>query len=104
MTRLPALCDRCASVCVPPVHCTRQRLESSQVLTPPRVVLSQCPEQALGGVYSVLNQKRGLVFEEAQRPGTPIFNLKVPAPAACVTVPLSDSLLVLCECPLRVSG
>jgi translation elongation factor EF-G len=39
----------------------------------------QCPEQALGGVYSVLNQKRGLVFEEAQRPGTPIFNLKVRA-------------------------
>lgn len=28
-------------------------------------------------MYSVLNQKRGLVFEEAQRPGTPIFNLKV---------------------------
>ena len=24
----------------------------------------QCPEGALGGVYSVLNQKRGMVFEE----------------------------------------
>ena len=40
----------------------------------------QCPEGALGGVYSVLNQKRGMVFEEAQRPGTPIFNLKAYLP------------------------
>ena len=36
--------------------------------------------QALGGIYSVLNQKRGHVFEEAQRPGTPIFNLKAYLP------------------------
>ena len=40
----------------------------------------QCPEGALGGVYSVLNQKRGLVFEEQQRVGTPIFNLKAYLP------------------------
>ena len=38
------------------------------------------PDQALGGIYSVLNQKRGHVFEEAQRPGTPIFNLKAYLP------------------------
>ena len=38
------------------------------------------PWQALGGIYSVLNQKRGHVFEEAQRPGTPIFNLKAYLP------------------------
>ncbi len=36
--------------------------------------------QSLGGIYSVLNQKRGHVFEEAQRPGTPIFNLKAYLP------------------------
>ena len=36
--------------------------------------------QALGGIYSVLNQKRGHVFEEMQRPGTPIFNLKAYLP------------------------
>lgn len=34
----------------------------------------------MGGVYSVLNQKRGMVFEEMQRPGTPIFNLKAYLP------------------------
>ncbi len=28
----------------------------------------------------MLNQKRGHVFEEAQRPGTPIFNLKAYLP------------------------
>ena len=53
-----------------------------------RPSLLQCPEQALGGVYSVLNQKRGLVFEEAQRPGTPIFNLKV--------LPAAQDSLFLC--------
>ena len=36
--------------------------------------------QALGGIYSVLNQKRGHVFEEQQRVGTPIFNLKAYLP------------------------
>ena len=36
--------------------------------------------QALGGIYSVLNQKRGHVFEEMQRAGTPIFNLKAYLP------------------------
>ena len=39
-----------------------------------------CCVQSLGGIYSVLNQKRGHVFEEAQRPGTPIFNLKAYLP------------------------
>lgn len=36
--------------------------------------------QVLGGIYSVLNQKRGHVAEEEQRPGTPIFNLKAYLP------------------------
>ena len=47
--------------------------------SPPRSPLV-CFLQALGGIYSVLNQKRGQVFEEAQRPGTPIFNLKAYLP------------------------
>jgi len=36
----------------------------------------QVPENAMGGVYSVLNKKRGQVFSEEQRPGTPMFNIK----------------------------
>lgn len=51
-----------------------------RLLEPVYLVEIQCPEQAMGGVYSVLNQKRGMVFEEAQRPGTPIFNLKAYLP------------------------
>ncbi|KAJ7982012.1 Elongation factor 2 [Quillaja saponaria] len=40
----------------------------------------QPPEQALGGIYCVLNQKRGHVFEEMQRPGTPFYNIKAHLP------------------------
>ncbi|KAI3824730.1 hypothetical protein L1987_06201 [Smallanthus sonchifolius] len=36
----------------------------------------QAPEQALGGIYSVLNQRSGHVFEEMHRPGTPLYNIK----------------------------
>ena len=54
----------------------RRALYASQLTARPRLcepiylVEIQAPEQALGGIYSVLNQKRGHVFEEAQRPGT----------------------------------
>eukprot|EP00891_Asterochloris_glomerata_P007131 jgi/Astpho2/7131/Aster-08310 len=64
----------------------RRALYASQLTARPRLcepvylVEIQAPEQALGGIYSVLNQKRGHVFEEAQRPGTPIFNLKAYLP------------------------
>lgn len=36
----------------------------------------QCPESAVGGIYGVLNRRRGIVFEEAQVPGTPMFIVK----------------------------
>merc|ERR1711871_1001949 len=38
------------------------------------------PEQALGGIYSCLNKKRGHVFAEDNRPGTPIYNLNAYLP------------------------
>ncbi|KAF1345235.1 P-loop containing nucleoside triphosphate hydrolase protein [Delphinella strobiligena] len=40
----------------------------------------QVPENAMGGIYSVLTRRRGHVFEEAQRPGTPLFNIKAYLP------------------------
>ncbi|KAI8872071.1 elongation factor 2, partial [Ramicandelaber brevisporus] len=40
----------------------------------------QCPENAVGGVYSCMNRRRGVVFEEMQRPGTPMYNLKAHLP------------------------
>lgn len=51
-----------------------------RLLEPVYLVEIQAPEQALGGIYSVMNQKRGMVFEEAQRPGTPMYNVKAYLP------------------------
>ena len=42
----------------------------------------QCPENAIGGIYSVLNKRRGQVFSEEQRPGTPMFTVKAFLPVA----------------------
>jgi len=35
----------------------------------------QTVETALGGIYSVMNRRRGVVLEEANRPGTTIYNI-----------------------------
>jgi elongation factor 2 len=51
-----------------------------RLLEPVYLVEIQAPEGALGGIYSVLNQKRGHVFEEIQRPGTPLYNIKAYLP------------------------
>jgi len=40
----------------------------------------QCPENAIGGIYSCLNKRRGQVFSEEQRPGTPMFTVKANLP------------------------
>lgn len=40
----------------------------------------QCPENAIGGIYSVLNRRRGQVNSEEQRPGTPMFTIKAYLP------------------------
>uniref|UniRef100_T1J7D8 Tr-type G domain-containing protein n=1 Tax=Strigamia maritima TaxID=126957 RepID=T1J7D8_STRMM len=40
----------------------------------------QCPENAVGGIYGVLNRRRGHVFEESQVPGTPMFMVKAYLP------------------------
>ena len=40
----------------------------------------QCPENAMGGIYGVLNRRRGHVFAEEQRPGTPLYNVKAYLP------------------------
>ncbi|KAJ5303251.1 hypothetical protein N7476_010050 [Penicillium atrosanguineum] len=40
----------------------------------------QVPEQAMGGIYGVLTRRRGHVYSEEQRPGTPLFNIKAYLP------------------------
>jgi len=53
---------------------------SPRLLEPVYLVEVQCPEQAMGGIYSVLNRKRGHVFSEEQTPGTPMFQVKAYLP------------------------
>lgn len=48
---------------------------SPRLCEPVYLVEIAAPEGALGGIYSVLNQKRGMVIEEMQRPGTPMYTV-----------------------------
>ncbi|KAI9860080.1 MAG: Elongation factor 2 [Vezdaea acicularis] len=50
------------------------------LLEPVFLVEIQVPEQAMGGIYGVLNRRRGHAFAEEQRPGTPLFNIKAYLP------------------------
>ena len=43
---------------------------------PVYLVEIQCPEGAIGGIYSVLIRRRGQVVSEEQRAGTPMFTVK----------------------------
>lgn len=64
----------------------RRATFASVLLAQPRIqepiflVEIQCPENAIGGIYSVLNLKRGQVLSEEQRPGTPLFTVKAHLP------------------------
>lgn len=66
----------------------RRVLYASTLLAEPRLqepvflVEIQVPENALGGVYSTLTRRRGHVFNEEQRPGTPLFTIKAYLPVA----------------------
>lgn len=42
----------------------------------------QCPQEAIGGVYSCLNKRRGQVVSEEQRVGTPMFTIKAYLPVS----------------------
>lgn len=64
----------------------RRVLYAAQLLGAPRLMEPvylceiQCPESAVGGIYGVLNRRRGIVFEEMQVPGTPMFVVKAHLP------------------------
>lgn len=55
-------------------------LAEPALLEPVYLVEIQVPEQAMGGIYGVLTRRRGHVFSEEQRPGTPLFNIKAYLP------------------------
>jgi len=51
-----------------------------RLLEPIFLVDIQCPEGVLGGIYSVLNQKRGQIISEEQRFGTPLYKVQAYLP------------------------
>lgn len=50
------------------------------IMEPVYLVEIQCPETAMGGIYGVLNRRRGHVIAEEQRPGTPLYSVKAYLP------------------------
>jgi len=64
----------------------RRVLYASMLTAEPRffepvyLVEIQCPESAVGGIYGVLNRRRGVVIEETQIAGTPMFQVKAYLP------------------------
>ena len=59
-----------------------EMISQPRLLEPMFLVEITCPEGAMGGIYSCLNRRRGMVFEENQRPGTPLYNVKAYLPVA----------------------
>ena len=64
-------------------------LAAPRLLEPVYLVEIQSPEQSLGGIYSVLNKRRGHVFQESQIMGTPMFMVKA-------YLPVNESFGELC--------
>jgi len=62
------------------VYYAAQLCAQPRLMEPVYLVEIQAPESVLGGIYSTMNQKRGTVFEEMQRPGTPMYNVKAYLP------------------------
>lgn len=50
---------------------------SPMLLEPVYLCEISCPQDAMGGCYGVLTRRRGHVFAEEQRPGTPMVSLRV---------------------------
>jgi len=57
-----------------------QMMSEPRLMEPIYLVEIMCPQVAVGGVYSCLNQRRGTVVEEIPRPGTPLYNIRAYLP------------------------
>jgi len=53
-----------------------------RLMEPIFLVEIQCPQTVVGGIYAVMNKRRGQIIEEMQRPGTPLLNVKAYLPVA----------------------
>jgi len=63
-----------------PVLYAATLLAEPGLLEPIYLVEIHVPEEVMGGIYRVLTRRRGHVFTEEQRPGTPLFNIKAYLP------------------------
>ena len=55
---------------------------SPRFMEPIFLVEIQCPDDAVGGIYQCMSQRRGLINEEDPIPGTPLVNIKAFLPVA----------------------
>ena len=66
----------------------KKAMYASELLADPRLQEPiflceiQCPDEALGGIYNVLNQRRGEYVGEEEIPGTPLKNIKAYLPVS----------------------
>jgi len=51
-----------------------------RLMEPIFLVEIQCPQTVVGGIYGVMNRRRGQIIEEVQRVGTPMTNVKCHLP------------------------
>lgn len=64
----------------------RRVFYASQLTAQPRLmepiflVEIQCPQSVVGGIYAVMNRRRGQIIEEMQRLGTPLMTVKAYLP------------------------
>jgi elongation factor 2 len=57
-----------------------QLLAQPRMMEPIFLVEIQCPQTVIGGIYAVMNRRRGQIIEEQQRVGTPLTNIKAYLP------------------------
>merc|ERR1739844_805578 len=55
---------------------------SPRFMEPIFLVEIQCPDDAVGGIYQCMSQRRGIINEEDPVPGTPLVNIKAFLPVA----------------------
>jgi len=53
-----------------------------RLMEPIFLVEIQCPQTVVGGIYAVMNRRRGQIVEEIQRIGTPLVTVKAHLPVA----------------------
>merc|ERR1712166_674401 len=76
---------RCFLLIMPPTRrcCFAAELTANPTLQEPMFLVEiTCPQNAMSGVYNCMQPRRGQVFEENPREGTPLIQVKAYLPVA----------------------